>query len=237
MLVDDEQHHVNRDQSDDQRGKQHDVQHVQAGDDVVTGEFSAEEEEGNPGTDSGDCLDHAVDDAKTVTREQVVGERVTRESFGHCEDEENESDDPVDFARLAECAGEEHAEHVQTDCGDEQQRGPVVNLAHEKSATNVERQVERRRICRGHVNSLEWDVRAVVINFDHGRVVEERQERSGKQDDDERVQRNFAEHERPVVRENFASEELDRPGKARAFVEVVCDATDYAHSASGGSWN
>ena len=167
MLVDDEQHHVNRNQRDDKSGQEHDVQDVQTRNDVVPWEFATEQEVRNPGSHSWDCLDHSVDDSKTVTREQVVGERVAGESFGHRENEENESDDPVNLARLAERAREEDAQHVEPDSGHEQQRRPVVNLAHQQSASDVECEVQCRGIGRRHVNPLERHVRAVVVHLDH----------------------------------------------------------------------
>ena len=131
------------DQREDERGQQQDVQRVQAADDRRARELAAEEEERDPGADERDALDHAVDDAQAVAREQVVGERVAGEALGHGEDEQHEADHPVELARLAERAGEEDAQHVQADDGDEEQRGPVVDLAHEQAAADVERDVQR----------------------------------------------------------------------------------------------
>ena len=50
---------------------------------------------------------------------------------------------------------------------------------------------------------------------------EERQERAAEQDDDEAVERDLAEHERPVVGEDLAAELLDEARDAGALVDVV----------------
>ena len=127
----------------DQNGRQqHHMEHEQAGDHVNTGEFAAEQQPGDPCADDGDRLHHAIDDAQTIAGQQIVGERVAGEPLGHREDKKHKSDEPVDFARLAESAGEEDAQHVQPDGGDEQQSCPVVHLAHQQTATDVERYVE-----------------------------------------------------------------------------------------------
>ena len=44
--------------------------------------------------------------------------------------------------------------------GDEQQRRPVVDLAHQQSAADVERDVERRIHRRRHLDALERHARA-----------------------------------------------------------------------------
>ncbi|MBG9887283.1 hypothetical protein ABE10_12240 [Bacillus toyonensis] len=67
---------------------------------------------------------------------------------------------------------------------------------------------------------------------DHGSLEEERQERSGQEHDHEAPQRDLAEHEGPVVREDLASELLDEPGEARALIDVVRGGADEA-SAEG----
>jgi hypothetical protein len=83
------------------------------------------------------------DDAQAVTGQHVIGERVAGETGGHCQDEQHPTDNPVHFTRLAERAREEDAEHVNTDGCHEQQGCPVVHLAHEQAAPDVEGDVER----------------------------------------------------------------------------------------------
>ncbi len=71
---------------------------------------------------------------RPFTREQVVGERVIRgEALGHREDEEDEADDPVELAGLAERTGEEDAQHVHADTGHEHECRPVVDLADQET--------------------------------------------------------------------------------------------------------
>lgn len=228
VLVDDHQHQVHDDQRDHQHRQQQDVQRVEAADDVGARELSAEQEEGGPRADQGEALDHSVDDAETVTREQVVGQRVAGEALGHREDEEDETDHPVQLARLAERTGEEHAEHVHADAGDEHQSRPVVDLADQKATAQVEGDVQGRLESRGHLDSTHRRVGTGVVGLDHRRLEEERQEGSGEEHDDEAPQGDLAEHERPVVGEDLASQLLDKAGEAGALIDVVRRGTDEA---------
>ncbi|MBG9887282.1 hypothetical protein ABE10_12235, partial [Bacillus toyonensis] len=138
VLVDHHEHQVQHDEGEDQCREQQDVQRVQASDDLGAGELAAEQEERGPGADQRDALDHSVDDAEAVAGEQVVGERVPGEALGHGQDEQDEPDDPVQLTRLAERAGEEHAQHVDADPGDEHERRPVMDLTDQKAAAQVE---------------------------------------------------------------------------------------------------
>lgn len=175
-----------------------------------------------------ETLDHAVDDAEAVAREQVVGKRVSGEALGHREDEEDEADHPVELTRLAEGTGEEHAEHVHADAGDEHEGGPVVDLPDQESTAQIEGDVQRRLERRGHLDTPHRSVGAGVVGLDHGRLEEERQEGSGEEHHDEAPERDLAEHERPVVGEDLASELLDEAGEAGALIDVVRRGTDEA---------
>ena len=226
MLVDDHQHEVHGEERHEDRGQQQDVQRVEASHDLGAGELAAEQQERGPGADQRDALDHAVDDAQTVAREQVVGQRVPGEALGHREDEQDEADHPVELAGLAEGAGEEDAQHVHADAGDEHERGPVVDLTHEQTTADVERQAQGGiQRCR-HLDAAEGQEGARVVRFDHGCLKEERQERAGQQHGHEAPQGDLAEHERPVVGEDLASELLDEAGEARPLVDVVRGARD-----------
>ena len=68
----------------------------------------------------------------------------------------------------------------------------------------------------------------------HGRIEEERQEGARQQQDDEGVQRHFAEHERPVVREDLAAEFAEDSGAADALVDEVGDAAAFSLGDEGG---
>ena len=181
------------------------MEHIEPRDDYGSWELVTEEEVGHPNANNGESLDHAVDDAQTVSGEEVVGEAVPGEALSHSEHEEEEADNPVELARLAESAGEEHTEHVQTNRGDKEQRGPVVDLTHQKAAPDVKGQVERRVIGDRHLNALERQIGAVILHHRHGRVEEEGEERATNQNDDEAVEGNLAQHEGPVVGENLAT--------------------------------
>ncbi len=228
VLVDDHEHQVQQQQADEDRGQQQDVQRVEAADDLVARELPAEQQEGGPGADERDALDHAVDDPQAVAGEQVIGQRVAGEALAHGEDEEDEADHPVELARLAERAGEEHPEHVHADAGDEHQRGPVVDLADEQSTADVERQPQGRVERRGHLHAAHGQVGALVVRRDHRGLEEERQERAGEEHRDEAPQRDLAEHERPVIGEDLAAELLDEARQARALIDVVRRGADEA---------
>ena len=117
------------------------MQHIEPLNDHCSGELVSEEEVGHPHTHHREGLDHAIDDAQTVSGEEVIGQAVAGEAFCHSEDKEKESNNPVQFTRLAESASEEHAQHVQRNGSDEEQCGPVVHLSHEQAASHVKRDV------------------------------------------------------------------------------------------------
>ena len=221
VLVDDHQHEVHDEQSDEDRRQQQDVQGVEATDDRRAGELASEQQERDPGADQRDALDHAVDDAQAVAREQVIGKRVPREALAHRQDEQHEADHPVQLTRLAERPGEEDAEHVDADAGDEHERGPVMDLPHEEAAAQIERYPQRRIQRRRHLDTAHRDEGTRVVRGHHRRLEEERQERSREQDDDEAPERDFAEHERPVIGEDLSAEFLDEPRQAGALVDII----------------
>ena len=54
------------------------------------------------------------------------------------EQQQREADHPVELARPAERAGEEDAQQVHDDRAEEEQRRPVVDLAHHEPGAHVE---------------------------------------------------------------------------------------------------
>ena len=69
-----------------------------------------------------------------------------------------------------------------------------------------------------HRDALQRRVAAVVFDLLHRRIEEQRQERAGQQQHDERVERDLAEQERPVVREDLVEQPAQRawpPGAGR----------------------
>ncbi|MCY1236508.1 hypothetical protein D9M72_491650 [compost metagenome] len=143
VLVNNNHEEVDHNHQQDQCRYQEDVQHVEPADDDRTGELAAEQEERDVGTDHRDRLDDAVDDPQAVAGEQIVGERVAGEACRHGEDEQDAAHHPVQFAGLAERAGEEHAQHVDGNGSHEQQCGPVVHLAHEQAAADIKGDIQR----------------------------------------------------------------------------------------------
>jgi hypothetical protein len=105
--------------------------------------------------------------------------------------------------------------------GDEQQRRPVVQLAHEQPAAHVERDVQGRRVGRAHVHAAQVGEHAAVGDLGHRGVEEQAEVGAGQQQDDEAVEGDLAEHERPVRREDLV-ELLAQPGRrVVALVELV----------------
>ena len=95
-------------------------------------------------------IDSAIEYAmrRPGTREQVVGERVAGEAFDQAERDQADADEPVELARLAVGAGEEHPRRVHEHRRQEHQRGPVVDLPDQQPAADVERDVQRRVVGR-----------------------------------------------------------------------------------------
>jgi hypothetical protein len=149
-------------------------------------------------------------DPQAGAGQAVVRQRVTGEAGEEADPEQQRPDDPVRLARLAERAGEEHPEHVQHDRRHEQQRRPVVHLPHDQAAAHLEGDVQRRFVRPRHLDAAQRRVRAVVDDLLHRGVEEQREVRAGQQQDDERVQRDLAEQERPVIREDL----VEQPGAA-----------------------
>jgi hypothetical protein len=79
-----------------------------------------------------------VRDREPHPGEQVVRQRVAGEPFEKDEREQRQADHPGEVARLAECTGEEHAQHVQDERHDEDEGSPVVRLAYEQTRSRVQ---------------------------------------------------------------------------------------------------
>ncbi len=206
-----------------------DQQHVcgeEAGDDGVPGELTAEEEERRVGAYDGDRLHEPVRGPDAGAGQQVVGQRVAGEALEGAQEEQQAADDPVQLARLAERAGEEHPEQVHDHGADEEHRRPVVHLTHQQAAAHVEGDVQRRGVRLGHLQATELVVGPLVGDLAHARLEPERQEDAGQQQDDEAPQRDLAEHEGPVVGEDLADLLLGQPGQTRALVGPVRSGAD-----------
>ena len=202
---------------DQARNQQH-VDDVQPRNDDVARVRPAEQEERHVGADDRDALQHALEDPQAGAGQLVVGQRVAEKSLEQPQREQYDPDQPVDLARLAVGAGEEHPQHVNDDGDHEQVGGPVVDLPHQQPGPDVEADVQRRLVRLAHPDAVQLDVRAVVDHRRRGRDEEQREERTGQQQDDERPQRDLAEQERPVVRKHLPHQHAE---PARAVESVV----------------
>ena len=216
MLLVPDQREVAGDQGQDDAREQQHVSDVEARNDEVAGEVAVEDQPVHPGTDDRDThRDTTEGGAEAGAREQVVGDGVTEEAFEHRQDEQQAADDPVRFTRATEGAGEEDASEVNDDRRREHQCSPVVNLANEETAAHLEGDVQGRLVGARHRDTAKRLVRALVDDVCHRRIEEQRQEHTGDQQDHEAVERDLAEHEGPVRREDL----VDLP--AHACGEVV----------------
>ncbi len=96
----------------------------------------------------------------------------------------------------------------------EQQRRPVVDLAYQQAATHIEADVQCGLVRLTHPDAVQLEVAAVVDDLGHAGLEEQGQEGAGQHQDDERVQCDLAEQERPVIWEGLpqhAAGELRRP--------------------------
>ena len=85
-----------------------------------------------------------------------------------------------------------------------------------------------RRIVEANASETAWPLQRgvgpVVGRHPDARDVEEGQEDARQQQDDEAVERDLTEHERPVVGEDLAGEELDALAGADPLVDEVAEA-------------
>jgi hypothetical protein len=123
--------------------------------------------------------------------------------------------------------------HVHDDGADEDVAGPVVHLAHQQSAAHGEGEVDRRGVGLGHLLSVEGQVAAVVGDVWPTRHEVQRQEDAGDEQDDEGVQGDLAQHERPVVGEDLVHERAPALGDAQAVVQLVEGLADAAVGPEG----
>lgn len=186
-------------EGEEQAGDQQDVQGVQPGDHVVPGELGAEREHAEVGAHHRDRQHDALRDPQARARQQVVRQGIAGETLGERQQEQRHADQPVDLTGAAERAREEDPQQVHADRREEHQRGPVVELADQQAAADVEADVQRRAVRLRHTHAVQPPVGAVVDDLRHGRVEEQRQPHARQQQDDEAVEGDLAQQERPVV--------------------------------------
>ena len=154
-----------------------------------------------PGADNRQTDDDCGHNTQTNTGKQVVRQGVTHEALCHGQQQEDGTDDPVSLTRLAECAGEEDAEHVRHDGHGEQESTPVVNLANEQATANLEGDLQGGLVGARHLDTVEWRVGTVVNDLRHRRVEEQSQVNTREEQDYEGVECNLTQQEGPVGRE------------------------------------
>ena len=137
------------------------------------------------------------------------------------QEQQQHADHPVGLARLAEGTGEVGAEHVHDHRGHEQQRRPVVDLADEQPAADVEGDLQRALERPRHVDAAQVLEGPVVDDLFHGGVEEQREVGARQQQHDEAVERDLTEHERPVRREDLVELLPQAGGRVVALVELV----------------
>ena len=204
-----------------------DVHRVEPADDVGAGPLAAEDQVRQALADERQGEDDGVGDAQPGARQQVVGQRVAGEPGGEGEEQQQHADDPVDLAWPAEGAGEEHPRHVQGDRPDEHERRPVVHLADQQPALDVEGDAHHRVERRRHLGAPQRLVRTLVDELLLRPLEEQRQVRAGDQQDEEAVQGDLAPQEREVVREHLvqhlADERLAADPVGRPTIDVPLD--------------
>ena len=219
---------------DDGRDDQH-MDGVEPGDDhAATGEVAPEEEERQVAAHHGDRLDDGECDPDAGPRHQVVRQRVSQEAVQDAQDEHEDADDPVELTGLAEGAGEEDPGHMHGDRPEEDVGSPVMGLAHQESRPDVEREPDGRAVGLRDVLSAQRYVAPVVHDLVGRRDVVEGEEHAGPEQDDEGVEGDLSEHERPVVGEDLVQETPAALGESESVVEPVDGLIDHGRSQNPG---
>jgi hypothetical protein len=196
------QRKVQHQRAGEQGGHQHDVEDIEARDQIGGRVLASEDEVRDPGADHRYAKRRRVDDPKADAAEQIVGQGVAGQPVREREDQQHEADEVVELARAAKGAGEEDPAKVDHDRGDEHQRGPVMRLPHQQPRADLEGQPHDRVERRGHPGTVERGVGSVVDGLPGVRCEKEHEIDSGQDDDDEREQRDLAEQKGPVVWEH-----------------------------------
>src|SRR5439155_853861 len=82
-------------------------------------------------------------------------------------------------ARLPESAGEEDAQHVEDDRGDEDVGGPVMRLPHQQPGAHLEREVDGGAVGDAHLVPAERRIVPGVVGRGRARLEEEGQVDAG----------------------------------------------------------
>ena len=112
---------------------------------------------------------------------------------------------------------------MRGDRGDEDDRRPVMDLAHHEPRAHLVGDPQNRRVGGGHHVAPQRRVGAVVDDLLRRRDVEEGEERPREHEDDEAVHGDLAEHERPVIRERLAERATRERRRGETVVEPFHD--------------
>lgn len=183
------------DKHEDKGGYKENMERVEARDSCIHRNGAAKKQVDQPRADDGDGQKNGVADAQARARKNVGTNGITEETVGEGEHEESEANEPVNFAGTTVSGGEEDAEEMRNDGPDEDVGGPVVHLSHEKACADFEAEMKNGLICGRHSDAVEGSIRPVVDDFVGAAVEEQSKERSCDDENDEGVERDFAEHE------------------------------------------
>src|SRR5581483_1294757 len=228
LAPDDRQVHA--DERSERRRHENDVREEEAPDDGVRGKLAPEHQERDPRADDGDRQRNRIRDAQSRPREQVVRHRIAGEPVEDAEQQQRDADDPIDLARTPEGPREVDPAQVHDDRRDEHERGPVVDLAHDQSRANAERQVDDRLVGAGHRHAVQRQIRPVVRDLRRRRIEEQPEEDARRDEYDEAVQRDLAEHERPVIGKDLLQRVLGELGRAQPVVEPFVETANHVRS-------
>jgi hypothetical protein len=104
-----------------------------------------------------------------------------------------------------------------------------MDLAHDQSGPHLEADVEDRAISVGHLDPIERFIGAVVGGLAKARLEEESEESAGEYQHHEAIERDLAEHERPVIREHLVESLLREGGGAQTVVDPLRYAFNHGH--------
>jgi hypothetical protein len=169
------------------------------GNDLVAGDLTPKEPEREMGAHHRDRLEHTLQQLQAPARQHVIRQDRAGPARGHAQREQGHPDQPGQPARPAERAGEEQPQQMQGHRRDEDQRGPVVDLAHQQAAAHVEAEVEGRFVRLADRHTAQRAVQTVIGDPLHGRVEEHGQVDARGGQHHEGIQRDLPEQQRPVI--------------------------------------
>src|SRR5438093_4305617 len=102
-----------------------------------------------------------------------------------------------------------------------------MSLAHEQARGNVEGEVQRRVVRLRDLETLKRRIRTVVDGQRLAWLEEERQIDAGCDEDDERIERDLPEQERPVIREDVPQRLAQQRGCTEALVDEANETASH----------